>query len=35
MDFPIEMYRIREEEMKIKVPCERCFEKGEICVITR
>ena len=30
MEFPIEMYRIREEEMKIKVPCERCLEKGII-----
>lgn len=28
MKFPIEMYRIREEDMKIKVPCERCLEKG-------
>lgn len=30
VEFPIEMYRIREEETKIKVPCERCFEKGII-----
>lgn len=28
MKFPIEMYRIREEDMKINVPCERCLEKG-------
>lgn len=28
MKFPIEMYRIREEDVKIKVPCERCLEKG-------
>lgn len=28
MEFPIEMYRIREEDMKINVPCERCLEKG-------
>lgn len=28
MKFPIEMYRIRKEDMKIKVPCERCLEKG-------
>lgn len=28
MEFPIEMYRIRMEDMKIEVPCERCFEKG-------
>jgi hypothetical protein len=26
--FPIEMYKIREEDMKIQVPCERCLEKG-------
>lgn len=30
MEFPIEMYRIREEEMKSKVPCERCLKKGII-----
>ena len=30
MEFPIEMYKIREEEVKIKVPCERCLEKGII-----
>ena len=30
MEFPVEMYRIREEEMKIKVPCERCLDKGII-----
>lgn len=28
MNFPIEMYRIREEGVKIKVPCEHCAEKG-------
>ena len=28
MKFPIEMYKIREEDMKIQVPCERCLEKG-------
>ncbi len=28
MKFPIEMYRIREEDVKIKVPCERCSAKG-------
>lgn len=27
MKFPIEMYKIREEDMKIQVPCERCLEK--------
>ncbi len=36
MEFPVEMYRIREEEMKIKVPCERCLEKGIIdCTCSR
>lgn len=30
MRFPIEMYKIREEDMKIQVPCERCLEKGII-----
>lgn len=30
MKFPIEMYKIRKEDMKIKVPCERCSEKGVI-----
>lgn len=30
MEFPVEMYRIREEETKIKIPCERCLEKGII-----
>ena len=30
MEFPIEMYKIREEDMKIKVPCEKCLEKGVI-----
>ncbi|WP_313069901.1 hypothetical protein [Lacrimispora sp.] len=30
MKFPIEMYRIREEEMKIQIPCERCLAKGII-----
>ena len=30
MKFPIEMYKIREEDMKIQVPCERCLEKGII-----
>lgn len=30
MEFPIEMYRIRLENMKIKVTCERCSEKGII-----
>ena len=24
----IEMYRIREEDVRIKIPCERCLEKG-------
>lgn len=24
----IEMYRIRKEDMTIKIPCEKCFEKG-------
>lgn len=28
MKFPIEMYKIREEDVKIKVPCEHCLEKG-------
>lgn len=28
MKFPIEMYRIREEDVKIKVPCEHCAKKG-------
>ena len=28
MEFPIEMYKIRQEEVKIKVPCERCLDKG-------
>lgn len=28
MKFPIEMYKIREEHVKIKVPCEHCLEKG-------
>jgi RecJ-like exonuclease len=28
MKFPIEMYRIRLEDVKIKVPCERCLAKG-------
>jgi DnaJ-class molecular chaperone len=28
MRFSIEMYRIRMEKIKIKVPCERCSEKG-------
>lgn len=28
MNFPIEMYRIRQEEVRIKVPCSRCAEKG-------
>lgn len=28
MKFPIEMYKIREEDLKIQVPCERCLEKG-------
>lgn len=28
MNFPIEMYRIREEDLKIKVPCEWCLKKG-------
>lgn len=28
MKFPIEMYKIREEDLKIKVPCEHCLEKG-------
>ncbi|WP_395546825.1 MULTISPECIES: hypothetical protein [unclassified Lacrimispora] len=27
MKFPIEMYKIREEDMKIQVPYERCLEK--------
>ncbi len=30
MKFPIEMYKLREEDMKIQVPCERCLEKGII-----
>lgn len=30
MKFPIEMYKIREVDMKIQVPCERCLEKGII-----
>lgn len=30
MDFPIEMYKIREEEITIKVPCESCYEKGMV-----
>ena len=30
MKFPIEMYRIHEVNMKIKVPCEQCLEKGII-----
>lgn len=30
MEFPIEMYRIRLEDMKIKVPCEWCLKKGII-----
>lgn len=28
MMFPIEMYKIRQEEMKIKIPCERCMNSG-------
>ena len=28
MKFPIEMYKIREEDLKIKVPCEHCLENG-------
>lgn len=24
----IEMYRIRQEDVTIKIPCERCYEKG-------
>ena len=28
MKFPIEMYGIREEDLKIKVPCERCAKNG-------
>lgn len=28
MDFPIEMYKIRLENITIKVPCERCAGKG-------
>ena len=24
----IEMYRIRKEDVRIKIPCERCYEKG-------
>lgn len=30
MEFPIEMYKIREEDMKIQIPCDRCLEKGII-----
>ena len=30
MKFPIEMYKIRLEDMKIKVPCEWCLKKGII-----
>lgn len=30
MEFPVEMYRIRKEEMKFKVPCESCLEKGMV-----
>lgn len=30
MEFPIEMYKIRQEDMRIKLPCERCLEKGII-----
>lgn len=30
MKFPIEMFKLREEDMKIQVPCERCLEKGII-----
>lgn len=30
MKFPIEMYRIRLEDMKIKVVCEKCFKNGII-----
>lgn len=28
MKFPIEMYTIREEDIKIKVPCEQCAKNG-------
>gem|GEM_PF-3574824 len=28
MEFPIEMYKIRKEYLKIQVPCEKCLEKG-------
>ena len=28
MEFPIEMYKIREEDVKITVPCEYCSTKG-------
>lgn len=28
MEFPVKMYRIRLEDIKIKVPCERCLKKG-------
>ena len=28
MEFPIEMYRIHQEEVRIKVPCEWCAKKG-------
>ena len=28
MRFPIEMYKIRQEEVKIKIPCERCMNSG-------
>ena len=28
MEFSIKMYRIRLEDMKIKVPCEQCLKKG-------
>lgn len=30
MNFPIEMYKIREEEVTIKVPCESCYKKGMV-----
>lgn len=30
MDFPIEMYKIKEEEVTIKVPCEACYKKGMV-----
>lgn len=32
LKFPIEMYRIKLKDVKVKVPCESCYKKGIVDV---